>query len=63
MKRLLGYHQSFRSLRSAKATLCGIEVIRTIKRGHVHHKKPGVEGEISYIKQLFEKHKGLAARP
>ncbi|MEL7064972.1 MAG: DDE-type integrase/transposase/recombinase, partial [Bacteroidota bacterium] len=35
MKRLLGYRQSFRSLRSAKATLSGIETIRNIKHGHV----------------------------
>jgi len=54
MKRLLGYRQSFRSLRTAKATLSGIEAIRTIKRGHVHHKQPGVRGEIRFISQLFE---------
>ena len=50
MKRLLGYRQSFRSLRSAKATLSGIE---TIKRGHIHNKKSGVKGEIEFISQLF----------
>ncbi len=54
MKRLLGYRQSFRSLRTAKATICGIETIRTIKRGHIHNKKLGVEGEIAFISQLFE---------
>ncbi len=54
MKRLLGYRQSFRSLRSAKATLSGLETIRTIKRGHIHHKQPGVQGEIQFISQLFE---------
>jgi IS6 family transposase len=54
MKRLLGYRQSFRSLRSAKATLSGIETIRTIKRGHIHHKQPGVESEIQFIHQLFK---------
>jgi transposase, IS6 family len=53
MKRLLGYRQSFRSLRSAKATLSGIETIRTIKRGHIHHKHPGVQGEILFVNQLF----------
>ena len=53
MKRLLGYRQSFRSLRTAKATLSGIETIRTIKRGHIHHKKPGVTGEIDFIGRLF----------
>jgi transposase-like protein len=46
--------QSFRSLRSAKATLSGIETIRTIKRGHFHHKQPGVHGKIVFIVALFE---------
>lgn len=54
MKRLPGYRQSFRSLRTAKATLSGIETIRTIKRGHIHHKQPGETGEIEFIGQLFE---------
>ena len=54
MKRLLGYRQSFRSLRTAKATLSGIETIRTIKRGHIHHKQPGVRGEIEFIGRLFK---------
>jgi IS6 family transposase len=54
VKRLLGYRQSFRFLRSAKATLSGIETIRTIKRGHVHHKQPGVHGEIAFMAALFE---------
>lgn len=53
MKRLLGYQQSLRSLRTAKATLSGIETIRTIKRGHVHNKQPGIQGEIQFISQLF----------
>lgn len=42
MKRLLGDHQSVRSLRTAKATRGGIETIRTIKRGHIDNKQPGV---------------------
>lgn len=54
MKRLLGYRQSFRSLRSAEATLSGIETFRTIKRGHIHHENPGVKGEIEFIRGLFE---------
>ena len=54
MKRLLGYRQSFRSLRSAKATLSGIETIRTIKHGHIHNRLPGICGEIQFISQLFE---------
>lgn len=57
LKRLSGYRQSFRSLRCAKATLLGMEVIRTIKNGHIQPKQPGVRGEISFIHGLF----GLAA--
>lgn len=54
VKRLLGFRQSFRSLQSAKATLSGIETIRSIKRGHIHDKQPGVSGEIQFISALFE---------
>jgi IS6 family transposase len=46
-----------KSLSSAKATLRGIEAIRTIKRGHVNGKEQGVIGEIRFIVSLF----GLAA--
>ncbi|WP_386630152.1 IS6 family transposase [Sulfitobacter geojensis] len=46
MKRRLGYRQSIRSLRSAKATQSGIETIQTIKRGHIHHRQPGVLAEM-----------------
>ena len=38
---------------TAKATLSGIETIRTIKHGHIHHKHPGVTGEIDFIRRLF----------
>ncbi|MFU1478384.1 IS6 family transposase [Roseovarius sp. C7] len=54
MKRIPGSRQSFRSLRSAIATLSGIETVRTIKRGHLYNKHPGVRGEIEFISQLFE---------
>ena len=40
-------------MRTAKATLIGIETIRTIKRGHIHNKQPGVKGEIAFIASLF----------
>lgn len=54
MKRLLGYRQNFRSLRSAKATLSGVETVRTIKRGHIHHKQTGFQGDILFINRLFQ---------
>lgn len=54
LKRLLGYRQIFRSLASAKATLAGMETIRTIKRGHIHNKNPGVQGGIEFMHQLFQ---------
>lgn len=46
----------FRGLRrmvTAKATLSGIETIRTIKRGHIYDKPPGVKGEILFVEKLF----------
>ncbi|PLS21240.1 IS6 family transposase [Neptunicoccus cionae] len=54
LKRLLGYRKSFRSLRSAKATLSGMETIRTKKRRHVYDKSEGVSGEIEFIETLFK---------
>jgi len=54
LKRLLGTRQSFRSLRSAKATLMAIETIRTIKNGHVENRRPGVRGEIDFVRNLFD---------
>ncbi|WP_299657002.1 DDE-type integrase/transposase/recombinase [uncultured Jannaschia sp.] len=53
LKRLLGTRQSFRSLRSAKATFAAIEAIRTIKNGHISNKAPGVRSEIDFIRGLF----------
>jgi hypothetical protein len=38
----------------AKATLSGLETIRTIKRGHIYHQQPGVRDEIEFIASLFE---------
>ncbi|MEP2767498.1 MAG: IS6 family transposase, partial [Paracoccaceae bacterium] len=57
LKRLLGYRQSFRSLRCAKATLQGMETIRTIKNGHIQTRQPGVRGEVVFLAQIF----GLSA--
>lgn len=57
LKRLLGYRQSFRSLSSAKATLYGIEAFRPIKNRHVYDMKPGFQGEITLVYEMF----GLAS--
>ena len=54
LKRLLGTRQSFRSLRSAKATLMGVESIRTIKNGRIENRGAGVRGEIDFVRNLFE---------
>jgi IS6 family transposase len=53
LKRLLGYRQRFRFLQCAKATLRGMETIRTIKNGHIRTKQPGARGEISFVHKLF----------
>jgi IS6 family transposase len=53
LKKLITPMRGFKSLSSAKATLRGIEGVRTIKMGHVRGKSPGVTGEIRFIKGLF----------
>jgi len=57
LKKLLNPMRGFKTLRSAKATLHGIETIRTIKNNHIHQRKPGPLGEIEHLHKLF----GLAA--
>lgn len=57
LKRIIDPGKGFQSLRTAKATLQCVEAMRTIKRGHVHGKAPGVPGEVSFVNGLF----GLAA--
>lgn len=57
LKLLLGYRQSFRSLRSAKQTFRAIKAIRTIKNPHIDDMQAGVRSEISLIREMF----GIAA--
>ncbi|MEP3299248.1 MAG: IS6 family transposase [Pseudoruegeria sp.] len=57
LKKLLGYQQSFRSLRHAKTTLQGMEAIRMIKIRHIQNPQPSVRREVAFATQLF----GLAA--
>ncbi|MEP2783671.1 MAG: DDE-type integrase/transposase/recombinase [Pseudoruegeria sp.] len=52
-KPLLGYRQSFRFQRSAKATLQGLETIGIIKNGHINNRLPGVRGQIAYVQNWF----------
>jgi len=49
--------RGFKTLLSAKATLQGIETIRTIKNNHIHQHKSGTLSEIEHLHKLF----GLAA--
>ncbi|MEL7388139.1 MAG: DDE-type integrase/transposase/recombinase [Pseudomonadota bacterium] len=52
MKRSLGQRQRCRSLRTAKATLSGIETDRTIEHGRIDHKQQVVVGEVHFVSQL-----------
>lgn len=54
LKKYLYPMRGFQSLRTAKATLKGIETIRNIKRGHVYGKMQGVNGEVDFLHQLFD---------
>ena len=57
LNKLLNPMRGFKTLRSAKATLQGIETIRTIKNNHIHQRRSGPIGEIEHLHKLF----GLAA--
>lgn len=53
-RRTWGFGLCFLYLRTAKATLQGIEVLRTIKNQHIHNPQPGIQGEIDFVKNLFK---------
>lgn len=53
LKRLTNPMRGFRRLNTAKATLKGIEAIRTIKKHQYETIEPGVEGEIKFLAALF----------
>ena len=55
LKRIIDPGRGFQSLRTAKAALKGVEVNRTIKRGHYHGSQMGIAGEIDFTDNLFGK--------
>jgi transposase-like protein len=57
LKRVIRPTRGFQSLKTARATIKGFEVMRMIRRGHYMLPALGVTGEIRLINQLF----GLAA--
>jgi transposase-like protein len=57
LKRVIRPTCGFQSMKTARATIKGFEVMRMIRRGHCAPTQPGVTGEIRLINQLF----GLAA--
>ena len=54
LKRITDPGKGFQSLRTAKATLKGIEAIRMIKRGHVFDPPANTTGEVRLLNELFE---------
>jgi transposase, IS6 family len=57
LKRVIRPTRGFQSMRTASATLKGLEVMRMIRRGHCVQTQPGTTGEIRLMNELF----GLAA--
>jgi len=53
LKWRIGYREIFRSLRSAKATLNGMETVWTAKRGQIHQEQSGVLDKSQFIAHLF----------
>jgi len=57
LKQRLTPMRGFKTLRSAKTTLKGIETIRILRNNHMRYRKLGPKGEIEHLHSLF----GLAA--
>jgi len=57
LKRVIWPTRGFQSMKTARTTIKGFEVMRMIRRGHCALTQPGVTGEVRLINQLF----GLAA--
>ena len=57
LKRVIRPTRGFQSMKTARTTIKGFEVMRMIRRGHCVLTQPGATGEIRLVNQLF----GLAA--
>jgi transposase-like protein len=57
MKPMIRRARGFKTMRTASATIKGIETMRMIRRGHCILREPGAKGEVSFVGKLF----GLAA--
>ncbi len=57
LKRVIRPTRGFQSMKTARATIKGFEVMPMIRRGHCALTQPGVTGEIRLVEKLF----GLAA--
>jgi IS6 family transposase len=53
LKRVIRPTRGFQSMKTARATIKGFEVMRMIRRGHCALTQPGVTGEIRLINKLF----------
>ena len=54
LKRITDPGKGFQSLRTAKATLKGIEATRMIKNGHIIDPPGNPEGEVRLVEELFD---------
>src|SRR4029453_2326391 len=57
LKRVIRPTRGFQSMKTARATIKGFEVMRMIRRGHCLLQRLGAAGEVRLVNQLF----GLAA--
>jgi len=53
LKRIVNPAKGYKTLRTAKATLQGIESFRTIKRGDIHEPTLIAAGEVRLVNELF----------
>ena len=57
LKRIISPAKGYQTLRTAKATLFGMEAFRTIKRGDIDQPPLNAAGEVRLVNEMF----GLAA--
>jgi IS6 family transposase len=53
LKRVIRPTRGFQSMRTARATIKGFEIMRMIRHGHCALRQPGVTGEIRLVSKLF----------
>jgi len=53
LKPMIRRVRGFKTMRTASATINGLEIMRMIRRGHCMLKEPGAKGEVRFVNNLL----------